>query len=109
VLADAMVRRCYADRVQTNKSGGICGVMLHDVSLTAGNLGLESGCGIIRPVAQRGHAKASTPVRASRHSIQVCGADVSADFGSCVVSGWVNNERARSKVPSRTCDAEHRP
>ena len=103
------MRRCAANRVQASKRNGSCEVMLHEVSLIAGGSRLDSGCGIIRPVAQRGQVNASTPVSVSRHSIQVCGADVTADFGSCVLSHWFNNERARSRVPSRTCDAEHRP
>jgi hypothetical protein len=103
------VRRCDGDCVQANKRSGMCGVMLHDVSLTAGALGSQSDCGIIRPVAQRGQINTSTPVRASRHSIQVCGADVIADSGCCVLARGFNKERACFSVPSRTCDAEHRP
>ena len=105
----ATVRRCDAEHVQVSKRSGLCEVMHHDVSLSTGDLGSLSECGIIRPVAQRGQVNTSTPVRVRRHSIQVCGADVSADFASGVQPRWFNSERARSRVPSRTCDAELRP
>lgn len=39
VIVDATVRRCDADREQANKRSGICALMLHDVSLSAGDLG----------------------------------------------------------------------
>ena len=93
--------------MQAGRRDGNFGTIIHEVSLSAGNLGLESGCGIICPVAQRGQRKTSTPVSLSKHSAQVCGAGSGAGVTGRAPSLW-SNERARSMVPSRTCDAEHR-
>ncbi len=46
----------------------------HDVSHTVGRIGTGSGCRISRPISHRGQRRASTPVSASKHSTQVCGA-----------------------------------